>query len=80
MCKSAVTKNAKNSQVCSHGKMTKTFRSAFTEKYQKLAGLPARKMLKTHRSAVAEKYQNLAGPRGRKHAKNSQVRGDKKLA
>ena len=45
-------KNAKESQVRGHGKMSKTPRSAVTEKYKKCIGLQVCKMPKTRRSFV----------------------------
>ena len=62
-------KNAKNSKVRSHGKISKTRRSAVKEKCQKLEGPQSEKISKSHRSAVKEKFLKLAGPRSQKNAK-----------
>ena len=60
--------NAKNSQVCSQGKMPKPRRFVVTElcigqhfckKCQKLAGSQSQRMLKTRRSTVREDVTNL---------------------
>ena len=75
--RSTVTENAKNLQVCCHGKcqklggprsrkMPKTSRSAVTKLCQKLPGLRSQKMKKMHRSGFTQKCQKLSGPRSRK--------------
>ena len=76
------TKNAKNSQVHIHEKVPKICRCAVTKKYQKVASQRAQKNTKMHRLAVMQKCVKLAAPlslNDTKNAKNSMVRGDKKM-